>query len=78
MSSQDNNKTPMEKWERSKRFWYNFYLFMGVGINFVIYFAKPYGFDPSNNVALGASVGLGIPLLSMFVGVYIHQKVIGL
>ena len=74
----EKSRSRLEKWERQKRFWYNFYLFAGVGINFLIYFTKPYGFDPSGNVALGASVGLGVPLLTMFVGTFLHQKALGL
>ncbi len=75
MKEQKDRQTRMAKWERTKRFWYNFYLFVGIGVNFLIYFTKPYGFDPSNNVPLGATVGLGIPLLVMVVGVFIHKKI---
>ncbi len=78
MGSKNTEDSRIESWERTKRFWYNFYLFVGVGINFLIYFTKPWGLDPGTNVALGASLGLGIPLAAMFVGTYLHQKVLGI
>lgn len=77
-NSEKSQASRLEKWERTRRFWYNFYLFAGVGVNFLIYFTKPYGFDPGVNVPLGAAVGLGIPLGTMFLGTYIHQKVLGI
>jgi hypothetical protein len=66
------------KFERQKRFWYNFYLFVGVGICFIIHFTKPFGIDPGQSIPVGATVGLLIPLATMFLGSFIHQKVLGI
>ena len=66
------------KWIRDRRKWYNFYLFLGVGINFLLYFTKPYGFDPSGSIFWGALFGLGIPLCTMALGTFVHQKLMGL
>ena len=66
------------KWIRNRRKWYNFYLFLGVGINFLLYFTKPYGFDPSGSILWGALFGLGIPLCTMGIGTFVHQKMMGL
>ena len=78
MSRDDRRDARIEQWLRTRRFWYHVYLFVGVGINFLIYFTKPYGFDPGSNVALGATVGFCIPMATMLIGAYIHQKAIGL
>jgi hypothetical protein len=67
-----------EKWMRNRRKWYNIYLFAGVGINFILYFTKPYGFNPSNSLFWGSLFGLGIPISTMLVCGYIHQKLMGL
>ncbi len=73
---ENNINSAIEKWERNKRFWYNFYLFVGVGINFLIYFTKPYGFDPGQSVPLGATVGFLIPLATMVVCSKIHGAIV--
>jgi len=65
-------------WERNKRKWYNFYFFSGVGINFILYYTKPYGFDPSHSIFWGSLYGIAVPLATMLVGAYIHEKMIGL
>ncbi|MFH1155628.1 MAG: hypothetical protein V1793_17620 [Pseudomonadota bacterium] len=78
MKKDNQRDARIEHWEKTRRFWYHVYLFVGVGINFIIYFTKPYGFDPSTNVTLGATVGFGIPIVTMLIGAYIHQKAIGL
>ena len=65
-------------WERNRRKWYHFYLFAGVGVNFLIYATKPYGFDPSGSIVWGAGFGLGIPLGVMFLGTWLHEKALGL
>ncbi len=63
---------------RYRRFWYFLYYFLGGGISFYIYFTKPFGFDPSGNILLGAAVGLAIPLGTMMICVAIHEKFLGL
>ena len=78
MDAQNKLTAKQAQWIRNRRKWYNFYLFLGVGINFLLYFTKPYGFDPSGNIAWGALFGLCIPLVVMFLGTYIHEKIIGL
>lgn len=65
------------RWEARKRMWYMIYLFIGVGINFVLYFTKPYGFDPGRSILWGNVFGLGIPLATMFLLSYLHQKLLG-
>jgi hypothetical protein len=71
------NEEKIAHWERYQRVWYNFYLFLGVGINFVIYFTKPYGLDPGRSIFWGALIGAAIPLATMLLGTAIHKKVIG-
>lgn len=78
MEGQDDKNVRLEYWERTRRKWYNIYFFSGVGINFLLYLTKPYGFDPSGSIFWGAFYGLAIPLTTMFVCVYIHKKTIGL
>ncbi|MDM8524645.1 hypothetical protein QUF80_14850 [Desulfococcaceae bacterium HSG8] len=78
MTNQENVNPRLIRWEKKKRMWYNIYLFIGVGINFLIYFTKPYGIDPGRSIFWGSFVGLGIPLLSIFVLSYIHQKLLSL
>ena len=68
----------LEAWEFGRRKWYNLYFFVGIGINFLLYFTKPGGFDPSGNIFWGSFWGLAIPLATMVIGVTIHKKVIGL
>lgn len=52
-------------WERAyrKRRFYTLYFMVGVGINFLLYFA---GLDLSRNILMGGIVGLAVPLASMF------------
>ena len=78
MENEGNLNPKQANWVRNRRKWYNFYLFLGVGINLLLYFTKPYGFDPSNSIAWGAFFGLGIPLGTMFLGTFIHEKLLGL
>ncbi|MFO7497436.1 MAG: hypothetical protein R6X05_17545 [Desulfobacterales bacterium] len=78
MNQADDLEARRQRWERSRRKWYNIYLFAGVGINFVLYFTKPFGFDPSHSILWGSFFGIGIPLLTMLVCGFIHQKVLGL
>jgi 1,4-dihydroxy-2-naphthoate octaprenyltransferase len=78
MEEQDVKNVRLEYWEKSRRWWYNLYLFVGVGINLLLYFTKPYGFDPSGSIFWGSFFGLAIPLGTMFLGTYIHKKVIGI
>ncbi|MCP4161407.1 MAG: hypothetical protein GY760_15140 [Deltaproteobacteria bacterium] len=75
MKKQDVEKK-LANFEQKKRFWYNFYLFVGVGICFIIHFTKPFGIDPGQSIPVGATVGLLIPLATMFIGSYLHQKVL--
>lgn len=72
------NEEKLARWLRFQRMWYNFYLFVGVGINFVIYFTKPYGLDPGQDIFWGALIGAGIPIGTMLLGTAIHKKVIGI
>ncbi|MFY9943388.1 MAG: hypothetical protein WAK57_14515 [Desulfobacterales bacterium] len=78
MNQADDLEARRRRWERSRRKWYNIYLFAGVGINFILYFTKPFGFDPSHSILWGSFFGLSIPLLTMLVCGFIHQKVLGL
>jgi len=78
MEEQDVKNVRLEYWQKSRRTWYNLYFFVGVGINLLLYFTKPYGFDPSDSIFWGSFYGLAIPLTTMFVCVYIHKKAIGL
>lgn len=68
----------LEKWEYGRRKWYNLYFFSGIGVNFILYFTKPGGFDPSHSILWGTFYGLAIPLATMFVCIFIHKKIIGL
>lgn len=77
MKEEDRN-IRMDYWIRSRRKWYNIYFFVGIGINLLLYFTKPYGFDPSGSIMFGAFVGLAIPLSTMLLLSYIHKKMIGL
>lgn len=70
-------RTRLIRWENRKRMWYITYLLIGVGINFILYFTKPYGFDPGKSILWGNVFGIGIPLLTMFGLSYLHQKVLG-
>jgi hypothetical protein len=54
------------------------FFFAGIGINLLLYFTKPSGFDPSGSIFWGSFIGLAIPMTTMFVFVYIHKKMIGL
>ncbi len=73
---QENINPRLIRWEQKKRMWYNIYLFIGVGINFLLYFTKPYGFDPGKSIFWGSFFGLGIPLATIFVLSHLHQKVL--
>ena len=77
MREEDRN-IRLEYWGKSRRKWYNIYFFTGVGINLILYFTKPFGFDPGVSILLGSFFGLAIPLTSMFLFSYIHRKMIGL
>jgi hypothetical protein len=78
MEEQDVKNVRLEYWEKTRRKWYNLYFFLGVGVNLLLYFTKPYGFDPSGSLFWGAFYGIAIPLMTMFVFTYIHKKAIGL
>lgn len=78
MTTEEKRTQRLQNWEKNKRRWYNTYLFTGIGINFLLYFTKPYGFDPSGSIFWGSLFGLGIPLATMFTLSYIHQKLLGL
>lgn len=77
MTEKKTQQKKIEEWQLKRRKWYHIYFFSGVGINFLLYFTKPYGFDPSGSVLWGSFFGLAIPLATMFLGVYIHEKIIG-
>ena len=77
MAERMTQQEKFEAWQLNRRKWYHIYFFMGVGINFLLYFTKPYGFDPSGSVVWGSFFGLVIPLSTMFIGVFIHEKIIG-
>lgn len=78
MREQKDKNVRLEYWETNRRKWYNIYFFVGVGINVLLYFTKPYGFDPSGSIFWGSFFGLAIPLTTMFLLSAIHKKVIGL
>ena len=65
-------------WERHRRKWYMVYFYAGIGVNLLLYFTKPWGFDPSGSILWGAFFGLAIPLTTMGIGVWVHRKMIGL
>jgi len=58
-------------WERAyrKSRWYLPYFFVGVGINFLLYFA---GLDLSRNILLGSLVGLAVPMTTMLLLTELH------
>lgn len=76
MSEEKTRQEKIESWHLNRRKWYNIYFFVGVGINFLLYFTKPYGFDPSTSIFWGSLFGIAIPLATMFAGVFIHEKII--
>ncbi|MEJ5349483.1 MAG: hypothetical protein WHS46_12440 [Desulfosoma sp.] len=76
MAEQRKNER-LERWERHRRRWYLLYFYVGVGVNLLLYFTKPYGFDPSGSLFWGSFYGIGIPLCTMFLGVSIHRKLLG-
>ena len=78
MATQEQKQARLEKFDRNRRKWYNFYFFAGVGINFILYFTKPYGFDPSGSIFWGSLYGLGIPLCTMLGCAWIHEKLLAL
>lgn len=61
-------------WEKAyrKSKWYTPYFLLGVGINFLLYKA---GLDLSRNMLVGFIIGVGIPLLSMFVLAELHYQI---
>ncbi len=65
-------------WERNRRKWFMLYFYVGIGVNLLLYFTKPGGFDPSGSLLWGSFFGLGIPLTTMGLGAWIHKKMIGL
>ncbi|MEA1968171.1 MAG: hypothetical protein U9N77_08125 [Thermodesulfobacteriota bacterium] len=71
-------KKKLEHWGQNRRKWYNLYFFAGIGVNFLLYFTKPGGFDPSNSIVWGCFYGLAIPMATLFICVAIHKKIIGL
>ncbi len=77
MSEEKIRQKKIEDWHLKRRKWYQIYFFAGVGINFLLYFTKPYGFDPSGSIFWGSFFGIAIPLATMFAGVFIHEKIIG-
>ncbi|MBC7359606.1 MAG: hypothetical protein H5U10_13830 [Desulfacinum sp.] len=74
----DKKASRLQHWERHWRKWYLLYFYLGVGINFLLYFTKPYGFDPSGSILWGSFYGIGIPLSTMFIGAHIHRKIWGI
>ncbi len=74
MSSGQERESRLERWERSRRKWYLVHFYAGVGINLLLYFTKPYGFDPSGSILWGSFYGLGVPLVTMFLGTHLHRK----
>lgn len=78
MTTEKERNERLQNWEKNKRRWYNIYLFTGIGINFLLYFIKPYGFDPSGSIFWGSFFGLGIPLATIFSLSYLHQKLLAL
>ncbi len=76
MNEQDE-KAQWDIWDRKRRRYF-FYFFVGIGINFILYFTKPYGFDPSGSIFWGAFFGIVIPITTMFALTYIHEKIFGL
>jgi len=78
MREEENRNIRLEYWEKNRRKWYNIYFFSGIGVNLLLYFTKPFGFDPSGSMLWGSFFGLAIPLSTMFLFSYIHKKMIGL
>ncbi|MEJ5300708.1 MAG: hypothetical protein WHS38_06945 [Thermodesulforhabdaceae bacterium] len=75
----DEKKLRRQKhWERNWRKWYLLYFYLGVGFNFILYFTKPYGFDPGRSLFLGCLFGIGVPICTMFLGGIIHRRLWGL
>ena len=58
-------------WERAyrKSRLYTLYFMLGVGINFIFYFA---GLDLSRNLLLGGAMGLAVPVATMLVFTELH------
>jgi len=63
----------MHKWEKAycKSKWLIPYFLVGVGINLVLY---RIGVDLSRNLGLGFLVGVGIPLVTMFLCSELHYR----
>lgn len=64
----DEDRRGWERAYRKSRF-YTLYFMVGVGINFLLYYA---GLDLSRNILLGAAMGLAVPLTSMFTLTELH------
>ncbi len=78
MQPEEIRKARVESWIRNLRKWYILYFYVGIGINFLLYFTKPYGFDPSGSILWGSFFGIGIPLATMFLCISIHKKWLGI
>ena len=78
LMKEEERNVRLEHWNNSRRKWYNIYFFTGIGINLLLYFTKPFGFDPSGSIFWGSFIGLAIPLATMFLCSYIHKKMLGL
>ncbi|MCL6447950.1 MAG: hypothetical protein K6U04_07330 [Armatimonadetes bacterium] len=68
----EEDKAEWEKLYRKSKLFMPYFL-VGVGINFLLYFA---GLDLSKNIMLGALVGLGIPLASMYLFSELHFRLV--
>ncbi|HBX22738.1 MAG TPA: hypothetical protein DEF34_03730 [Desulfotomaculum sp.] len=63
----------MHNWEKAyrKSKWLVPYFLVGVGINFILY---GIGVDLSRNLGLGFLVGVGVPLVTMFLFSELHYR----
>ncbi|MCP4113056.1 MAG: hypothetical protein GY749_47265 [Desulfobacteraceae bacterium] len=77
MNEHDDERAQWEIWDRKRRRYF-LYFFAGIGINFILYFTKPYGFDPSRSILWGSFFGIVIPIATMFALTYIHEKIFGI
>lgn len=77
IAEQTQTEKTSNLWELG-RMWYMIYLFAGVGINFVIHFTQPFGIIPGKSILWGSLLGLSIPLATMFIFSYVHQKLLQL
>lgn len=67
----EEDKDQWEKLYRKSRLFMPYFL-LGIGINFLLYFA---GLDLSKNIILGAFVGLAIPFASMYLLSELHYRI---